>query len=161
MKKSMLHAAFCVALVVLVGVLAGCATTSSQALSPEQIAASVCPPIQADLVSFQAVFASDITDPNAAKISADIAKAEPVVNALCTAGATVSASSVQAFATTALPALADVVNYLPLSPPQKAAVVTDLTVAELAVGVVGVVEQQIQAEKSSPAPASAVATPAK
>ena len=127
--------------------LAACASLGgSSAPTPTQVAAAVCPVVQQDIATYEAIFAADTTDANAAKISADLAKAAPVVSALCAATATVSTASVQAFASTALPALADLVNYLPLTAAEKTKIVQDLTIAELAVGVAGVVEAQVQAK---------------
>ncbi len=133
-------------IMLLSSLLVACSTTGgASAATPAQIAGAVCPVVQADLATYQSIFAAQTDVASSAKISADLAKAEPIVAALCANGATVSTASVQAFAQTALPALADTVNYLPLTPAQKAKVVQDLTIAELAVGVAGVVEAQVQA----------------
>lgn len=149
-----------VCLLAFVGSLMTACTTpggsSASGATPAQIAAAVCPIVQTDLTTYQALFASGNVVPNSAKISADLAKAEPVVAALCAAGATVSVANVQAFANTALPALADTINYLPLSASQKSKILQDLSIAELAVGVVGVVESQIQPGLPAPATTTAV-----
>ena len=134
-----------VCLTMLVGsLLVACSTTGgTTAATPAQVAAAVCPVVQADLATYQALFAAQTDVASSAKISADLAKAQPIVAALCTNGATVSTASIQAFAQTALPALADTINYLPLTAAQKAKVVQDLTIAEVAVGVAGVVAAQL------------------
>jgi len=138
---------FTVFLVVCMAVLlAGCSTIKpASAATPAQIAAAVCPVVQNDIATYQVIFATSLPASNLAKVSADLSKAAPVIAALCSGTSTVSTASVQAFITTGLPALADTINYLPLSASQKAKVTQDLLIAELAVGVVGVVESQLQA----------------
>ena len=135
---------FLVTLLVLgLAAVVGC-TGNVKAPTPRQIATTVCPVFQADLVVLQGVFAADTTNANAAKISADIGRAQPAIASFCANLATVSTTSLEAFAQTALPALADAVTYLPLTAAQKTKIVNDLTLAETALGLVGVVESIVQ-----------------
>jgi hypothetical protein len=61
----------------------------------------------------------------------------------------VSVANVQTFAQTVLPALAQVAGSLPIPPAQLAQVQAGLIAAEIAVGAVGVVQQQIQAAQKA------------
>lgn len=144
---------------VAVMLLAACATTAPQQLSPAQVFAIACPPVQAAIVQFEAVDAALPGVPTAVKAEAALKQVQPLVAAACASGVTVSAASVQAFAQTVLPALGQVAGSLPLPPAQLAQVEAGLVAAEVAVGAIGVVEQQIKA--AQPAPASTVAAPAK
>ncbi|OOG61434.1 hypothetical protein B0E46_15770 [Rhodanobacter sp. B04] len=141
--------------------LAACATTGPKPLSPAQIAAVACPQINlamTQLTAFNAVAeANPATKAFATKANADLIAAQPTIAAVCAAGATVTATNVQALAQQALPALGTIVGTLPLPPTQQAQVQGALVLAETAMGLAGVVEQQIQAAKSAvPAAASSV-----
>lgn len=146
--------------VALIGLCAGCASNAPKPLSPSQIAAVACPPAEAALAQF-VVLAGTLkaTDPLYAKVQSDLVKAQPVVEALCAKGSTISLDSVQAFAQTALPALGEILVGLPIPPAQQAQIQAGLVVAEIAVGAVGAIEQQVEAAKA--APSSTVATPPK
>jgi predicted small lipoprotein YifL len=133
--------------------LAACATTGPQPLTPAQIAAIACPQINlavTQLTAFNAVAAADpATKAFATKANADLIVAQPTIAAVCAAGATVTATNLQALAQQALPALGTVVGSLPLPPAQQAQVQGALVLAETAMGLAGVVEQQIQAAKAA------------
>lgn len=151
--RSMLVA---LAAVVSLALVAGCATTGGNAppqLQPGQVLAIACPPVQASIVQFEALDATLPTVTAAVKAKAALEQIQPAVTAACAAGATVSIANVQAFAQTVLPALGQVAGSLPLPPAQLAQVQAGLVAAEIAVGAIGVVEQQIKA--AHPAPASA------
>jgi hypothetical protein len=141
-------------------ILAACATTSPQPLSPAQIASVACPQINlavTQLTAFNTVAeANPATKAFASKANADLAKLQPTIAAVCAAGATVTATNVQALAQQALPALGTIVGSLPLPAAQQAQVQGALVLAETAMGLVGVVEQQIQTAKAAPASASTV-----
>lgn len=143
--------------------LAACATTGPQPLSPAQVAAIACPQINlavSQLTAFNTVLIADpATAKFGAKANADLAVAQPAITAVCAAGATVTATNLQALAQQALPALGTVVGSLPLPPTQQAQVQGALVLAETAMGLAGVVEQQIQAAKAAPTPALPVAVP--
>jgi len=151
MKPKSFAAALCVALFV---VLAGCASNAPKPLTPAQIVSIACPPVQAAIVQFKALDATMPADPVAVKAEAALTKVQPVVAAACAAGANVDATSLQAFAQTVLPALGQVAGALPLPPQQLAQIQAGLIAAEIAVGAVGVVEQQIKAAQATPASAS-------
>lgn len=94
----------CRAVVFSAASLAGCAGVApQQAATPAptlpQVAAQVCPPVQASLAALQAL----PTLPAATQ--ADLALAVPLVDAVCGVGATVDVSSLQALERTALPIL--------------------------------------------------------
>jgi hypothetical protein len=138
--------------------LSGCASNAPKPLSPAQVAAIACPQINlavSQLTAFNAVLDADpATAAFGAKANVDIAKAQPVIAAVCAAGATVTATNLQALASQALPALGTVVGSLPLPAPQEAQIQGALVLAETAFGLVGVVEQQIKAAQSAPASAA-------
>jgi hypothetical protein len=91
------------------------------------------------------------TNSNYAKAQADIAKAQPIVAAACTANATVDASTLTSLSQTALPALADLVGTLPLSAKDEQNIQAGLLAAQVVLGVANVVESQIAAAKSASA----------
>jgi len=104
----------CGALLLSVASLAGCAGIPPKNIqTPAQIAAQVCPPVQATLTSLQAL--TNLSD----TAQADLALAVPIVNAACGVGATVDASSLQALERTALPVLSDLVKVAALSPAEQ------------------------------------------
>jgi len=154
MKKLMLLAAGIVASIA----FAGCASTSSQPqLTPAQIIAIACPPIEAAVTQFITLDATMPTVPAAIASEALLNEVKAPVAAACTAGATISTTNVQAFATTVLPVLGTVAGTLPLPPTTMAEVQAGLVAAEIAVGAAGVVEQQIaaaQAANAASAPAA-------
>lgn len=156
MKIKTMIAAFIAAMI-----LAACATSGTQPLSPAQIASVACPQINlavTQLTAFNTVAeANPATKALATKANADLATLQPTIAAVCAAGATVTATNVQALAQQALPALGTVVGSLPLPPAQQAQVQGALVLAETAMGLVGVVEQQIQAAKAAPASAASAA----
>jgi hypothetical protein len=146
--------------ILLLGLVAGCGV-KPQPLTPAQIAAIACP--QLDLVHTQlsalnaALKADPATAAIGAKADAQLAIAHAVVTKVCNGAAaapTVDASSIQALIQTGLPALGYLAGSMPIPPAQQAQIQAALVVAETAVGVAGVVEQQIKAAHAAPAPAS-------
>ena len=155
--KTKLLATLAVALIVCAFGLAGCASNQPESIPPAQVLAIACPPVQAAIVQFEALDATLPTVPAAVKAGATLKQIQPTVAAACAAGATVSVANVQAFAQTVLPALGQVAGSLPLPPAQLAQVQAGLVAAEIAVGAIGLVQQQIQAAqkaKAAPAPAT-------
>lgn len=140
--------------ILLLGLVAGCGV-KPQPLTPAQIAAIACPQINlavTKLTAFNAVAAANpATASFATKANADLAAQQPTIAAVCAAGATVTATNVQALAQQALPALGTIVGTLPLPAATQAQVQGALVLAETAMGLVGVVEQQIQAAKAAQA----------
>jgi len=155
--KTKLLATLAAALFVCVLGLSACSTTQTESIPPGQILAIACPPVQAAIVQFEALDATLPTVPAAVKAGATLKQIQPTVAAACAAGATVSIANVQAFAQTVLPALGQVAGSLPIPPAQLAQVQAGLVAAEIAVGAIGVVQQQVQAAqnaKAAPAPAT-------
>lgn len=113
----------------LVALVAGCASTGT-VKTPAQVAMQVCPPTQAAITSLQMLVG--LSDDAKAKL----ADAAPVVNAVCTAGATVSVTDLKSFATTALPAVLVVVNASPMADDLKTKIGLDLTVAQIVLSAV-------------------------
>jgi len=145
-----------------VTLVSGCATSSPQPLTPAQIASIACPQVNlavTQLTAFNTVLiATPTTASFGTKANADLVKLQPTIAAVCAAGATVTATNLQALAQQALPALGTVVGSLPLPAPQQAQIQGALVLAETAMGLAGVVEQQIQAAKAASIAAPAVTT---
>lgn len=138
------------AIVGLTGTLAGCKTVGAiKPPSPAQIAQTVCPVVQLDLAALQGGLAALTADPRAVTLAGKIAFIRPAVDAKCVAAETVTSADLQSFAQLAIPTMADVVAYLPLTPAQKTKYTNDLKLAQVALGVAGLVEQQIQAAQAA------------
>lgn len=144
--------------VALIGLCAGCAP-NVKPLTPAQIAGIACPQLNlahTQLVALNAVLEADpATAAIGAKAATQLAAIQPIVAAVCSGAAAapeVDTSSIQALIQTGLPALGYLAGSLPIPPAQQAQIQAALVVAETAVGVAGVVEQQIQAAKAASAP---------
>lgn len=124
--RNLFVAALCVALAACGTLTAGPGTPvgSPAGKSPAQIAAQVCPPLQATLTSLQGL----ILAPSA---MADIALASTAVNTVCALGSTVNLANLQTIVATALPALVTVVKASPLTVAQQNAIILDLSVAQI------------------------------
>lgn len=124
--RNLLAAAICGALIGCGTLTAGPGTPvgSPAGKSPAQIAAQVCPPLQATLTSLQGL----ILAPSA---MADIALASTAVNTVCALGSTVNLANLQTIVATALPALVTVVKASPLTVAQQNAIILDLSVAQI------------------------------
>lgn len=158
--KSLFRSLLSIVLIASIGMLYGCTTIGAQTVTPQQIATNICPVAKTDLQVFQTTFANDAGDKNAQTIAKDIGKAEPAYDALCADLSNVSTANLNAFAQTGLPALADLVNYLPLTAAQKTKISNDFLLAETALGLAGVVESIIK-PTGAPAAASTTASPAR
>lgn len=170
MKRLMLICGLVTAMVL----MAGCATgggsggvtgstpTAAQQLTPQQVVAIVCQPMQSALTQLSAIYATQaaLGNAKAAVAEAGLAKATPIVSEACSVGAEVSTANVQDFVSTALPALAQVAGSLPLSSSQMQNVQTALLTAQVALGVYNVVQSQIAVgsgtASSAPATSSSV-----
>ncbi|MGH8158381.1 MAG: hypothetical protein ACREPQ_09685 [Rhodanobacter sp.] len=152
-----------VAAMLSLALFAGCTSSSVKPLSPAQVAAIACPQINlavTQLTVFNTVLvANPATKDFGTKANATLVSIQPTVAAVCAAGATVTATNLQALAQQALPALGTIAGTLPITPAQQAQVQGALVLAETAMGIAGVVEQQIAAAKAAPAPASSAAKP--
>ena len=122
--------------------LAACGTSPVGQQNPQQIAAQVCP------VAITTLQVAGSFTPGDPKLVADIAIATPIVNTLCSEGATVSFSSLQEFNTTAFPVLLSVVNAAPVSDAQKAQIKLDLGGAQ------AILQSFIAAQAAAAAPAA-------
>jgi hypothetical protein len=141
--------------------LGACASTGgTQQLTPQQIVAIACPPIQMAVTQFQTLAATMPADPNYAKAGDILKQAQAPLAAACTAGATVTVANIQDLATKVLPAVGTVMTTIPIPPQTQAEVQAGLMAAEIAVGAAGVIEQQLAAAKAAQAaaPASAAVT---
>jgi len=105
--------------------LAGCATGPAPHPTPAQIVAQVCPAAQLTMASLTAL--EDL--PAAAR--ADLAKAAPVVGAVCARGTAVDLSSLQSLASTVTPALLRVADAAGLSPIDHKHIADDLAAVQL------------------------------
>lgn len=141
-------------LVTLAAALAACSTspTGGQQLpTPAQVAAQVCPSAQAVLTVLTAPGAVDPA------VAADLAAATPVVNAVCDAGATVTAVDLHTLASVGLPAILKIVQASPLPDKDKQAAVLGIAVAQAALAPILAVNAPAA---PSPAPVPAASAPA-
>lgn len=106
-------------------ILAGCATTGAARPTPQQLAAQVCPAAQ---VTINSLAALEGLTPAA---RADLARAAPVVAAVCAPGAAVDLSNLRALAITALPAMLRIVDASGLPPDEHDRILLGLTVAKI------------------------------
>jgi hypothetical protein len=112
-------------------------------LTPTQFFAAACTPVQQALALAPSF---SLTLP--ASVEADVQKATPMVNAACAAGATVSITNVQDFATTVLPAANAVIQAAPaglISDADKQRIGGGIALAILAVDTVVAVAQNAAA----------------
>ncbi len=107
--------------------LAACQTTGGTAKSAQDIAASVCPPLQAALVVL--VHADDAT--LKPEIKTQIVTLQPYLVTACAAGA--SFADLHDLADNGLPLALNVVDALPLSETQRNTAVLAIAVAQAAI----------------------------
>jgi len=90
-------------------VSSGCANTpGAPAETPSQIAAQVCPALEAGLATLQSLPGLSTT------VQTDLNKVVPAVNAVCAIGASVTNTSLQSLVQTTLPAIVSVIKESPL-----------------------------------------------
>lgn len=112
-----------------VALLSACASVPAgdpQLPTPAQVAAQVCPSAQAVLAVLTTPGA---VDPAAA---ANLAAASPVVDAVCAAGASVTAVDLRSLAKDGLPAILKIVQASPLPDKDKQVAVLGIAVAQAA-----------------------------
>lgn len=105
--------------------LAACSTTGQTVQTPAQVAARVCPPVEVAITSLKQVNGMSDSALHA------LDDAQPVVNAVCAAGATVDALNLQTLATAGLPAIIAVVKASPLSAQDQDRVILGVTTAQI------------------------------
>lgn len=105
--------------------LAACSTTAQSVPSPSQVAARVCPPVEVAIASLQQV--NGMGD----GALQSLAEAQPVVNAVCSAGSIVDAVNLQTLASAGLPAIIAVVKASPLSLQDQDRIVMGVTTAQI------------------------------
>jgi len=106
-------------------VLAACSSTGQTVQTPAQVAARVCPPIEIAITSLQQV--NGMSD---AAVHA-LSEAQPVVSAVCAAGATVDTGNLQMLASAGLPAIITVVKASPLSAQDQDRIILGVTTAQI------------------------------
>lgn len=110
-------------------ILAACAAPAGQPQSmptPDQVAAQVCPSAQAVL---EVLKTPGAVDPGVAD---KIAKASPLVDAVCAEGAKVTAVDLRTLAKDGLPAVLKIVQASPLPDKDKQAAVLGIALAQAA-----------------------------
>ncbi|WP_295991537.1 hypothetical protein [Rugamonas sp.] len=105
--------------------LVGCATGAAPRPTPQQLAAQVCPAAQITIASLAALEDLPLA------VGADLSRAVPIVGAVCVPGAAVDLGSLQALASTALPALLRIVEGSGLAPADHDRIVLGLTVGQI------------------------------
>ena len=147
MKKNLLYTIF--AAIASIAIVAACTTPSGQQETPAQIAAQVCPPTQAALTSLQALNGL----PEGA--TKDLATVAPIVNAVCSASATVTTVNLQSLAQNALPTIITIVKASPLSSDDQNKIILDVTAAQIIVDAVMAAQVGGTAPIVMPAPVAA------
>lgn len=109
---------------IFVGIVA-CGTIPANQQTPQQIAAQVCPAMQITIANLSTLEGLD------AQAKADLVTAQPIVSAVCAAGGTVDAASLQTLSATALPALIKIADAAPLKHELHDQIVLGLTVAQI------------------------------
>jgi len=112
--------------------LSGCAgfATTGPAPTPAQIVDQFCPSAQTLIIELQAMPTLPQKDQD------NLAKAAPIVAAVCSAGATVSVASLQDFAKSTLPTILTMINGSSLPDADKTRVTILLLTAQVAIGAV-------------------------
>lgn len=117
-----------IAALIAVALIAGCAINpSAPPPTPAQVVAQLCPIAKEVGVILLAPGALPEKD------QAAITKAAPVVEQLCSVGATVTAANLKGFAASSLPGILDIVNGSSLSQADKARIGAGLLIAQLAI----------------------------
>jgi hypothetical protein len=149
MKKLLLAAG----LVASVAMFAGCASTGNTTQqTPAQIAAVVCPAVQAELSTLSAagVFTGGAATTLASQVTPD-------VNAVCAAGAQVTSTNLQNLVNVTVPVVATIVTNSPMTPQDKLIAILALggaqTIFNTAMGIVNA--QTVASTASAVAVASA------
>jgi len=132
-KKASLYIATAMAALAAVGTmegLGGCKSPTTQALTPAQVATQVCPSAQGVIASLQAM--SGLPE-GATK---DLAAAAPIVDAVCSASATVTTVNLQSLAKDAAPMIIAIIKASPLSVDEQNKAILDVTAFQLLINAV-------------------------
>jgi hypothetical protein len=136
-------------LILVTAVLVACATTGGQPLTPAQVAAALCTPVETAVSTITLTVQQNPNDARMVAVAAALTKAQPIITAACTAASTVTSDTVQALITQGLPAIGAILGTLPLPAAQLANIQTDFILAEAAVNIVDVVVQNIKAAQTA------------
>jgi len=107
--------------------LSGCATTgpNTPVTTPATLVAQFCPLVQSlntQISTFPGV---------SANVVSDLDKARPIIAAVCTEGATITALNLQSLASDAVPALLDIIEATPAAAtPQGQAIIVGLDLVQ-------------------------------
>ncbi|MEN6629799.1 MAG: hypothetical protein ABFC42_09150 [Sulfuricella sp.] len=104
--------------------VAACASVGQVAKTPAQIAADVCPSVQAVVAVLSVPGAVDPA------VEADLLAAGPVISAVCNGGDLVQLADLRNLSANAVPALLKVIQWSPLPPADKQAATLGIAVAQ-------------------------------
>jgi len=141
MKK--LFAALAVG-IALCGAFFGCAAT----ITPAQIAATLCTPVNTAIGTITTLVATNPADAKLATAAAALLKVEPTINAVCTSAAVITSDNVQTLITVGLPAIGTILGTLPLPAATLTTIEGDFVLAEQAIDLVDVVVLNIKAAQA-------------
>jgi hypothetical protein len=110
-------------------------------LTPVQVAAQVCPPVQVALGSLQMLVGLPLG------AQADLAAAVPLVAAVCSAGATANPASLQSLAQTALPLVLGVVKASALTAADQNNIVLAVGAAQIVIAAASEIVPVVAAAK--------------
>lgn len=148
--------------IALLAIFSGCANAPT--LSPAQLANALCPPTKIAISNYNAFAVLYPTLPAIQTGNTILTKYQPVVNAVCAEGATVTATNVQDLISQGIPAVAAIAATVPMPLQTQTAIQAGFAAAELVVGMVGLYENALstaQAVAASGAPADSVVLAAK
>jgi hypothetical protein len=158
MKK--LFAALAVGICACIAFASGCATLNT----PAKVAAALCPPTNVAIGDFNAFAKLYPALPAIQTGNAILTEYQPVVNAVCAEGATVTSTSLQNLISQGIPAVAAIVATVPMPLATQTAIQAGFAAAELVAGLTGLYENALStasAAVAAGAPAESVVLAAK
>lgn len=158
MKK--LFAALAVGIAACVALAAGCATLNT----PAKVAAVLCQPTNTAIADYKAFAVIYSALPAIQTGNAILTQYQPVLNAVCAEGATVTATNLQDLISQGIPAVAAIVATVPMPVATQTAIQAGFAAAELVAGLTGLYENALStasAAVAAGAPADSVVLAAK
>jgi hypothetical protein len=143
MKK--LFAALAVGICACVAFASGCATLNT----PAKVAAALCPPTNTAIADFNAFSKLYPALPAIQTGNAILTKYQPVVNAVCAEGSTVTSTNLQDLISQGIPAVAAIAATVPMPLATQQAIQAGFAAAELVAGMVGLYENALSSAQTA------------
>ena len=137
--------------------ISACATqatnrTPAAVQTPAEIAAKVCPPVQAALSGLNALAGLPVD------AKANLDAVTPIVAGVCAASATINLSNLQTLQQTALPTIINTVKASGMAVERQNSVILDITTAQIILSAVVEESAQTNAQTNTPTQADTAAT---